>query len=95
MNSVEKIVIDNKRNLLEPRENKKIWMHRAQGAIALSLGGIFVEADCYLTKIGGILFLIDGVGDLTTGYHHYVFQKAYEGVEYLINKIRKDETDNN
>lgn len=75
-----------------PEYDKKSWMHRAQGVTSLMLSSFFgyfgMKYNMPLVEAGSVLFFMDGTGDLITGYHHYCGQKAIEGVEYLIKKIK-------
>lgn len=88
-----KEIREGKKNLWIPKENKKSWMHRAQGVSSLLIAGFFgyvgAQFDVPSAEIASGIFAADGVGDVVTGYHHYAFQKAHEGTKYLTNKIRK------
>ena len=79
----------------KPLDDKKSWLHRTQGITGLVLAGIFeyvgFKYEIPFLKVAGLFFAADGLGDLITGYHHYVGQKAIESAKYLKNKFRSKE----
>lgn len=57
--------------------------NRLSGLAMIAFGGIIMTSDAMQVPfvIGGTAFMIEGMGDLITGDHHYVSVKVQEYIQ--------------
>lgn len=91
--NIDNTVKTKKKSKWAPEYDRKYWMDRVQGITGLSISSIFVyygiKENMPFFTVAGALVATDGAGDLITGYHHYVGQKAIEGYQYLKSRLKK------